>query len=334
MPKRISILDTTLRDGSYAIDYQFTTEHTAIIASALEEAGFELIEVGHGVGLNASNCGKGKAAAADKQYLEAVASVLKKARFGMFFIPGIGREQDLKMAANYGMSFVRVGTNVTEVDDSAKYIEIAKNLGMQVSANLMKSYVLPPSKFLKQARKSEKFGSDILVVVDSAGGMFPEEVAEYVSILKDHSGLPVGFHGHNNFGLAIANALAAINAGATRIDGTLQGMGRSAGNVQMEVFVFVLEKLGYSTGIDIRKTMQIAEKLVKPLMRREQTIRPIDAIVGYAQFHSSFLPIVRKAAKKHEVDLYNLIVEISKVEKVHVTYQMADSIGKCLKKKI
>jgi len=334
MTKKITILDTTLRDGSYAIDYQFTTEDTITIASALEEAGFNLIEVGHGVGLNASNCGKGKAIATDEQYLEAAASALKKAKFGMFFIPGIGREQDLKMAADYGMSFVRIGTNVTEVDNSAKYIEIAKNLGMQVSANLMKSYVLSSIKFLKQAKKSEEFGSDILVVVDSAGGMFPKEVTEYISILKDNTELPIGFHGHNNFGLAIANALAAIEAGAIRIDGTLRGMGRSAGNVQMEVFILVLEKLGYFTGINVRKTMQIAEKLIKPLMRREQAISPLDAIVGYAQFHSSFLPVVHKIAKKYEIDLYDLIIEISKVEKVNVTLELVQEVAREMKKNV
>jgi 4-hydroxy 2-oxovalerate aldolase/long-chain acyl-CoA synthetase len=330
---KITILECTLRDGSYAIDYQFTTEDTAILAAGLEQAGFEFIEVGHGLGLNASNCGKGVAAATDEEYLKAASRVLKKAKFGMFFIPGIGREEDLKMAASYGMGFVRIGTNITEVDESARYVEIAKDLGMRVSANLMKSYAMPPSEFLKQAKKSEKFGADILVVVDSAGGMLPQDVVDYVSVLRNNTDLPIGYHGHNNLGLAISNTLEAIRAGVTVVDATLRGMGRSAGNAQTEILVLVLEKLGYSTGIDVYKTMDVAEGLLKPLMRREQQgIDSIGVISGYAQFHSSFLTTIYKVAQQHDIDPRELIVKVSEIDRVHVSEELADGIAQELEK--
>jgi len=319
--KNITILDCTLRDGSYAIDYQFTVEDTAIIASGLEQAGLELIEVGHGFGLNASN------AATDEEYLKAARTVLKKARFGMFFIPGIGREEDLKLAARYGMDFVRIGTNITEVDDSERYVDLAKSLGMRVSANLMKSYALSPSEFLKQAKKSERFGADILVVVDSAGGMLPQDIIDYVSILKNNTGLPIGYHGHNNLGLAISNTIEAIKAGATTVDTSLRGMGRSAGNAQTEILVFILEKLGYSTGVDVYKAMDIAEKLLKPLMRSEQGIDSIGATSGYAQFHSSFLTTIYKVAQRHQIDPRELIVRVSEIDRVHVSEELAEGIA-------
>jgi|GEM_PF-90507 len=331
--EKITILDCTLRDGSYAIDYQFTAEDTGIIAAALEQAGFEFIEVGHGIGMNASNCGKGLAAATDEEYLEAASRVLKKAKFGMFFIPGIGREEDLKMAASYGMGFVRIGTNITEVDQSARYVELAKNLGMMVSANLMKSYALPPPEFLKEAKKSDKFGADILVVVDSAGGMLPQDVVDYVSILKGNTDLPIGYHGHNNLGLAVSNTLEAIKAGATTVDATLRGMGRSAGNAQVEILVLLVEKLGYSTGIDVYKAMDIAERLLKPLMRSEQQgVDSIGAISGFAQFHSSFLTTIYKVAQKYNIDPRELIVKVSEIDRVDVSEKLAEGIAKELEK--
>jgi 4-hydroxy 2-oxovalerate aldolase len=331
--KKITILDCTLRDGSYAIDYQFTAEDTTVIAASLEQAGFELIEIGHGLGLNASNAGKGTAAATDEEYLEAASRALKKAKFGMFFIPGIGREEDLKMAANYGMGFVRIGTNITEVDESARYVELAKKLSMMVSANLMKSYALPPAEFLKEAKKSEKFGADILVVVDSAGGMLPQDVADYVSILKNSSDLPIGYHGHNNLGLAVSNTLEAIKSGATTVDATLRGMGRSAGNAQTEILVLLLEKSGYSTGIDVYRTMDIAERLLKPSMRSEQQgIDSIGAIAGFAQFHSSFLATIYKVAQKHNIDPRELIVRVSEIDRVHVSEELTEGIAKELEK--
>lgn len=326
--KNITILDCTLRDGSYAIDYQFTAEDTTIIAAGLEQAGLELIEVGHGVGMNASNCGKGVAAATDEEYLEAASRVLKRAKFGMFFIPGIGREDDLRLAARYGMGFVRIGTNITEVDESATYIELAKNLGMMVSANLMKSYALPPAEFLKQAKKSEKFGADILVIVDSAGGMLLQDVIDYVSILKENTNLPIGYHGHNNLGLAVSNTLEAVKAGAITVDASLRGMGRSAGNAQTEILVLLLEKLGYSTGIDVYKAMDVAERLLRPLMRSEQGIDSIGVTSGYAQFHSSFLTTIYKVAQRHQIDPRELIVRVSEIDRVDVSEELAEGIAK------
>src|ERR1019366_1154167 len=165
----LQILECTLRDGSYAVDFQFTARDTALIASALESAGFTLIEIGHGVGMNASQCGKGNAAASDEEYMKAAASSLRTARWGMFFIPGIGRHEDLELAAQYGMGFVRIGTNAAEVADAQPYIEHARKLGMHVSANLMKSYVLPPKELAANARVSESSGAQMVCLVDSAG---------------------------------------------------------------------------------------------------------------------------------------------------------------------
>jgi len=326
--KNITILDCTLRDGSYAIDYQFTAEDTALIAAGLEKAGLEFIEIGHGVGMNASNSGKGVAAATDEEYLEAASGTLKTAKFGMFFIPGIGRKEDLKLAARYGMNFVRIGTNINEVDESAEYVELAKSLGMKVSANLMKSYALPPAEFLKQAQKSERFGADILVVVDSAGGMLPQDVIDYVSILKNNTKLPIGYHGHNNLGLAISNTLEAIKAGATVIDTSLRGMGRSAGNAQTEILVLLLGKLGYPNSIDVYKVMDVAERLLKPLMRGEQGIDSIGATSGYAQFHSSFLTTIYQVAQRHQIDPRELIVRVSEIDRIDVSEELAEGIAR------
>src|SRR2546430_4091908 len=176
----LQILECTLRDGSYVIDFQFTMRDTALIAAALENAGFNLIEIGHGVGMNASRAGKGVAAATDEEYMQVAATTLRRAKWGMFFIPGIGRHEDLDLAAAYKMDFVRIGTNATEVENARDYIEHAKKLGMHVSANLMKSYVLPPKELAAQAKLSEKFGADMICLVDSAGCMLPDDIQNYM----------------------------------------------------------------------------------------------------------------------------------------------------------
>src|SRR5215469_5981682 len=253
------ILEVTLRDGSYLIDFQFTAEDTATIASALEGVGFRWIEVGHGLGMNASQSGKGLAAATDEEYLEAAAQALKYAKWGMFFIPGIGREEDLRLAARHGMSFVRIGTNITEADQAEPYIALAKELGFIVSYNAMKSYAVSPEEFGKTVEKVHRWGADISCLVDSAGSMDPDSVAAYLQAAKIESPSPLGYHGHDNLSLAMANTLRAIEEGAVLVDSSLQGMGRSAGNAVTEVLVAILQRRGSLSHIDLKATMDVGQ---------------------------------------------------------------------------
>jgi len=336
MKKSVSILECTIRDGSYLIDYQFTAEDTYIICTGLERAGFKFIEIGHGTGLRSSLAGKGVAAASDEEYLEAARAALSGslAKFGMFFIPGIGRMEDLDMAARYGMGFVRIGTNVTEIDQAKPYIEQAKSLGMLVSSNLMKSYAVTIDEFVKLAKKADEFGVDIITVVDSAGGMFPEEVREYVLRLRDATEKEIGYHGHNNLQLAVANTLEAIRCGATIVDSSLQGMGRSAGNTQTEILIMVLEKLGYDTGIDPFMTMDLGERVIKPMMNREQGVDDMSVIAGIAQFHSSFSKIIDDAARKYKIDPRMLIMEVSEINRINVTNELAEETAKKIRGKL
>lgn len=330
--KRIDILDTTLRDGNYAVDFQFTSRDTQIIALALEKAGFRWIEIGHGLGLNASQKDKGVAAATDKEYLKAVKAVLKKAGYGMFFIPGIGRTRDIEMASDMGMSFIRVGTNADRVCEAKKYIRLAEKLGLTTSSNLMKSYALSPLELSEKAREAEDYGADIICIVDSAGGMLPEDIEEYFGEMRRKVSTRLGFHGHNNLGLAAANTLKAIECGATIVDASLQGIGRSSGNAPTETLATILSKKKLLSRIDIRKTMDIGEALVKPFFHK-YGISPIDVTLGYAQFHSSFMDKISEAAKEYGVDERELILRVSAKDRLAPSEKLIKTEARNLKEK-
>lgn len=325
----MNILETTLRDGSYVIDFQFTAQDTAIIVQELEELGFEFIEIGHGLGLNASNCGKGTAASSDEEYLKAASSVLKKAKWGTFFIPGIGRIEDIEKAIDYGMHFIRIGTNITEIEQAEGYVNFAKKKGLFVSLNLMKSYALPPKAFAKQAKLAEEFGADIVCLVDSAGGMFPEDIERYCKETMAVTNIKLGFHGHNNLQLAVANTLKAIECGAFLVDCSLQGLGRSAGNVPTEVLILILKKRGLFSHIDANRLMDFSEKFIKPLLQ-EKGLNTIDLTAGYAQFHSSYLSTIFKYAEKYRVDPREVIVELCKKEVVKAPQELVEDISQQL----
>lgn len=321
------IMEVTLRDGSYAINFQFTAADTAIIGGALERAGFELIEIGHGVGLNASKSGHGEAAESDEAYLKAAAGAITRAKFGMFCIPGIARLEDVDMAADHGMGFIRIGTNVIQVEESEPFVARAKRRGMMVCANFMKSYTMSPEAFARRAQLSQQFGADCLHIVDSAGGMMPGDVAAYIIAVRERSDIPLGFHGHNNLGMAVANSLRAVELGAVIVDSSLQGLGRSAGNAPTEVLLVALERMGGKTGIDALRAMDISEQYIRPLVRR-RGLSSLDVVAGQAQFHSSYMGIIRKYSSRHGVDPRRLILKLAEVDKVNAPPELVERLAK------
>jgi 4-hydroxy 2-oxovalerate aldolase len=332
MTQAFHILETTLRDGSYAIDFSFTAADTAAISQELEQCGFQYIEVGHGLGLNASNAGRGKAAATDEEYLDSAASVVKRAKFGMFCIPGIARLQDLDMAARHGMGFVRVGTNADEIPESEPFLRKAKDCGMLVTANYMKSYALPPKELASKVLLSEKWGADIVYIVDSAGGMFPEDIRRYYEAIREVSDITLGFHGHNNLGLAIANTLATVEMGMEFVDSSLQGLGRSTGNAPTEMLVAALKKKGYQLDVDLLRTLKAGQKFIQPVIPTKG-YAILDTISGYADFHSSYMPYIRKYSAKYNIDPSVLIIELCKVDKIHLDERVLEEIAKKIAQK-
>jgi 4-hydroxy 2-oxovalerate aldolase/long-chain acyl-CoA synthetase len=322
------ILEVTLRDGSYVIDFQFTASDTARICSELERVGFDMIEVGHGIGMGASRAGKGQAAESDEAYLQVAADTLTKARWGMFCIPGIATLEDVDMAAEYGMKFIRIGTNVTEMEEAEPFIARAKKHGMYVSANFMKSYAMEPEKFAQKAILTQKFGSDILCIVDSAGGMLTSEMEQYFQAVQSVCDIPLGFHGHNNLELAVANSIRAVELGAVVIDTSLQGMGRSAGNTPTEIFLMVMERYGVRMGVNPLQVMDVGEKYIKPLIQHKYGYSSIDVVSGYSQFHSSYMGLIREFSSKHLVDPRRLIMAVCEENKVDANREMVERLAK------
>jgi len=330
---RIRIIDTTLRDGSHAMKHKFTIENVKAIASALDEAGVYGIEISHGDGLAGSSIQYGWALHSDEERLSAANEVVKNSKIAVLLIPGIGTRNDLQKAFECGAKIARIATHVTEADISEQHIKMAKDMGLEVMTFLMLSHMEPPGKVLEQAKLMESYGADVVNVVDSAGAMFPDDVRAKVGILKEHLSVEVGFHAHENLGLAIGNTLAAIKEGATVIDGTLCGLGAGAGNTPTEVLVAVLDKLGYETGVDLYKIMKSAEEIMRPRMPRPQVIDRASLALGYAGVYSSFLLHTYKAAERFKVDPLDILLELGKLRVVggqedmivDVAYELARS---------
>ncbi len=310
--KSVAILDTTLRDGQHAMGHQITPEQAATVAKALDEAGVGTIEVSHGDGIAGSSIQYGLGAADDEALLKAVSDVISPGKLAILILPGIGTQEDLQMARDNGAAVARVATHCTEADVSEQHLRQAGRLGMKPVGVLMMTHMVSPEKLAEQAKIMEDAGAELVYLMDSAGAMLPTDAAARVGALKDALTAGVGFHAHNNLSLAIANTLAAIDAGADSVDACLRGMGAGTGNAQMEVLIGVLKKMGIETGMDFYKTMDAAEQTVEPIMRRPQVINNDGLMMGYAGVYSSFLLHVRRATERFDVDARDVLVELGK----------------------
>lgn len=322
----LNVMDVTLRDGSYLIDFQFTLEDTAFICKALESTGVDWIEVGHGVGLGASQKGYGVAAATDEEYMEAAANNIKNAKWGKFFIPNIGSLADIDLAAKYKMSFIRIGSNIDDIEQNRIYIERAKEHGMIVTYNAMKSYAVSPLQFAKSAKQMSDWGVDIMYLVDSAGGLLPNDVEEYFKATKQETGIALGFHGHDNLCLAMANTLKAIECGATIVDSSLQGMGRSAGNAITEVLFAILKQKSLFPNVNLKEIMDLGDRVINPLIKNK-TLDSMAITSGYARFHSSFTSKVKKYATKYNIDTRDLIVKLCQEDLINAPEDLLEKFG-------
>jgi 4-hydroxy-2-oxovalerate aldolase len=328
MPASLAILDCTLRDGSYVIDFQFTAEDTALLCSALESAGIGRIEVGHGIGLGAWRQG-GDQGSTDEDYLKAAVGAVRSSMVGAFFIPGIGTDDDLRLAADCGIHFVRIGSNITEFNDQIPSITLAKELGLEVSCNLMKSYAVPPAEFAERARNTEDAGGDVVCLVDSAGGMLPEDVRAYVEAARSAADVTVGFHGHDNLSMAVANTLEAFDAGATILDTSLKGLGRSEGNAVTEVVVAILQQRGLVPELHVNGLLDISEAFIAPLLH-EPRRSSIGITSGRAKFHSSFLGRVTRAATRHGIDTRDLIMRLCERDTIEAPEDLIEELAQDL----
>lgn len=308
----IHVIDTTLRDGSHAVSHSYSPDQVRAVASRLDESGVFMIEVAHGDGLSGSSYNYGFSKYEELDLIAAAADSIRSAKLDVLLIPGIGTVQDLKTVRSLGVNAVRVATHVTEADISAQHIRAAKELDMFAVGFLMMAHMASPEKIAEQAKLMESYGADYINIADSAGYLLPEDVAARIKAVKEAVSIPVGFHAHNNLSLAVANSLAAIDAGATYIDATLRGLGAGAGNTQLEVLAGVLDRKGIPSGLDFYQLMDTAEKVLEPMMQRPQVIRSAPLMLGYAGVYSSFLLHVYRAAEKFQLDPRDILVEIGK----------------------
>jgi 4-hydroxy-2-oxovalerate/4-hydroxy-2-oxohexanoate aldolase len=312
--RKITLHDMTLRDGMHPKRHQMTLAQMTTIAQGLDAAGVPLIEVTHGDGLGGSSVNYGFPAHSDEEYLGAVVPLMKRAKVSALLIPGIGTVDHLQMAHALGVRTIRVATHCTEADVSEQHIRMARRMEMDTVGFLMMAHMNSPEGLVAQAKLMEGYGANCIYVTDSAGYMLPEDVKARLGAVREalRPETELGFHGHHNLAMGIANSIAAIEVGATRIDAASAGLGAGAGNTPMEVLVAVLDRMGAETGVDVWKIQDVAEDLVVPIMDFPIRIDRDALTLGYAGVYGSFLLFAKRAGAKYGIPSRDLLVELGK----------------------
>ena len=312
--RKVILHDMCLRDGMHAKREQISVEQMVKLATALDDAGMPYIQATHGAGLGGNSVQHGFALASNQAYISAVASRMKQAKISVLVIPGLGTMKELQEAFDAGARSVHVATHCTEADTSPQHIAYARKLGMDTTGFLMMAHLNDAAGIAKQGKQMESYGAQTVYVTDSAGYMLPDDVRERVAALRDvlKPETEIGFHGHHNLGMGIANSIAAIEAGASRIDGSVGGLGAGAGNTPLEVFAAVCDRMGIETGIDLFKLMDVAEDIVLPMMDHLVRVDRESLTLGFAGVYSTFLLHAKKAAHAYGIPARDILIELGR----------------------
>lgn len=299
----VRITDSSLRDGSHAKQHKFTTEQVTAIVGALDAAGVPVIEVAHGDGLGGSSFNYGFSLVDERELLAAAVAATTNAKIAALMLPGLGTLDDITAARDIGVEVIRIATHCTEADISIQHFGVARDLGLETVGFLMMGHKVGPEVLAGQARIMADAGCQCVYVVDSAGAMILEDVQVRVEALVAELGndAMVGFHGHQNLSLGVANSVIAQRAGALQIDACTRAFGAGAGNTPTEAIAAVFDRLGVRTGIDPLAMFDVAEDVVRPVMDEEASLSRLALIMGYAGVYSSFLRHAYRAAERYGV---------------------------------
>lgn len=333
----VTLMDCTLRDGANVVGKGFPADITDMVLDGLTSSRVPIIEFGNAGGIGAYEVAGFTNALTDMEYLEIAKKYQNRgSELGMFLNAKRYREKNVDLAKEHGLSFLRVGADAGDSDIALEAISAIKKRGLKAFYSAMKAYILSPDELAEEGKKLEAAGLDEITIMDSAGTMLPDQVAEYTEKMVKSVSIPVAFHCHNNLGLSAANAISAYQNGASILDCGLMGMARSAGNLATEVCAAIMQRYGEMNDIDLYRMLEFIEKRLQPAMEQHNyhnPITPLDLTLGFSGCHSSFVKKFKACAEENHVNPLELIAEVSKINQKSPSDELIKEVANKLQKR-
>lgn len=307
----LKLYDVTLRDGNHALRHTLSSKFVGNYCKSADTSGVWAVEVGHGNGLGASSYLVGKSTESDYDLLESARQNLTSTKLAVHSIPGFATiNRDIKPAISIGVDIFRVATHVTEADVSKKHIEYLANNDIEVHGVLMMSHMIDVQGLIQQVSLMKQYGASAVILMDSAGYFIPTDVSERILAIRDSCDVKIGFHAHNNLGLGVGNALAAVAEGASVIDGASMGLGAGAGNAQLENIVAAGSR-GKVLNSDVYKFLQMSKLVEESFPDHLPRTTSSSTQSGLAGVFSGYAPQVRAISEELGLDSNSLWREMA-----------------------
>jgi 2-isopropylmalate synthase len=314
--RRIQIYDTTLRDGSQGEGVNFSLQDKLLITQRLDSLGFDYLEGG----FPASN-------EKDAQYFARLAELslehVQVCAFGMTRRKGVRPEDDpglrALLAANTGVitlvgktsSFhvtevlrATLEENLAMIDDSVRYLRQSGREVIYDAEHFFDGWKLDPDYALKTVRAAAEAGASLIVMCDTNGGTMPEEIDRFTREAIAKLPVPVGIHTHNDCELAVANSLAAVDAGAVQVQGTINGLGERCGNADLVSVIanLAVKKQGYEVLAHsaIEHLTELSRFLYETANLRLRANQPFVGQSAFAHKGGMHASAVARATKSYE----------------------------------
>jgi len=247
----MKILDCTLRDGGYYTNWDFSSEIIAAYIAGMNKLPIDYLEVGYRN--NPSDNYIGKMGYCPISVLQKIKMLSTKKLAVMLNEKSIKpSDLDALVKPLVGLvDMIRIAVDPLNFDRAVILTKAVKTYGFEVGFNVMyMSIWMSNHSFIDKLSQINNV-ADLFCMVDSYGGITPNEVRKIISIVKNKITCPIGFHGHNNLQLGLINTLTAIECGVNYVDATILGMGRGAGNLNMELLLTYLNKEGLEVDFNV-----------------------------------------------------------------------------------
>lgn len=291
--------DLTIRDGCHAISHKLTSDMIKKHCIFAETSGIPVMEIGHGNGLGASSILIGKSELTDIEMISLAKNYLKNTKLSVHVIPGLATiERDIAPAIELGVDIFRIASHCTEASMTKSHIEYLVKNNKTVYGALMMCATCPVEVLVEEVKKMKSYGANAVIIMDSTGSFYPEDVVKYFTELSK-IGIKLGFHAHNNLGLAVSNSLSAIKSGAEIIDVTVRGFGAGAGNTPLEIM----------TAIHPCDNINVMET-INDLEHKAPTTKIINILTAKYKLHSVFEKKILEACEKYKIPIAKLVEEL------------------------
>ena len=242
-------MDVTLREGSYVVNNALTKSESKKLVHELNKAKIDLIEIGY-LGNISRDSGVEKC---DSEYLDFLTDgeILNwEGKFSVMINPENFSQSTAEILADRRIGMVRLTVTKNNLERVKEIVNSLSKYNIAISTNLIRVSRLGHKELNELVNELVDTNTDIIYLADSNGAMLPEDIKKMFFslkhlIMKKGGKQKLGFHAHNNLGMAISNALAAIEVGCDFIDASILGYGKSSGNLSLELLLSLMRRQNF-----------------------------------------------------------------------------------------